>query len=222
MQTDHSKAIRGLSIATIAVAGLCVLACVIGFIALGMGGVALSSITPDIIDYYEYDGYGYDYWDGEDTIVFAGLMLAFGGVFIFFELVASAVALVAGIFGLRFFDKREKMNLLFGWSLAGAIASFLGGSIVTMVLLIIVCVFSYKDKQLATVRPVTVTTATSVPAYTAPTSPAASIAPAVQPATIQPAQPAVAQPTTAQPAQQPAPVEQAVAQPATPEEPKAE
>lgn len=242
MQTDHSNALRGLSIATIVVAGLCLLACVIGFIALGVGGAALSSVTPDMLGYYDhghgYDygygygyDYGYDYDDYEDFALLMGLVFGLGGVAIFFELAVSAVALIAGIFGLRYYDKREKMNMLFGWSLAGAIVSLLGGNIVSMVLLIIMCVFSYKDKQLSTGQPVvaapnavvsTVPAASATPAAAAPAS-AAPAAPATQPVVTTPAAPgpvaATTQPAAAEPAA--TTTESAAARPATSVEPAA-
>lgn len=214
MQNDHSNALRGLSIATIVVAGLCILACVIGFIALGVGGSALASLTPDMIDhYYDYDGYEYGYMmDDADMMAIMGLILGIGGFALFYELICSAVALIAGIFGLRFHDQREKMNMLFGWSLAGAIVSFLGGNIVCMVLLIIMTVFAYKDKQLATAQPVIAAPNASVStAPAAPTAPMVQSAPTAQPS-AQPATTGQAQPTA--PAAQPTASEQA-SQPAT-------
>ncbi len=212
MQNDHSNALRGLSIATIVVAGLSILVCVLGLIATAVGGAALGSLTPEMFDYYSDYGYYDEYGlDSADYLGLMGLVIGFGVAAIFFELAISIVALLAGIFALRYHAQREKLGMVFGWSLAGAIASLLGGNVVTMVLLIIMTVFAYKDKQLAAAQPLMAAPAT---AYTIPNAPTAQSAqtaqPVVQPtaATIQPTAQSTqsAQPTAAAqtPAAQPA------------------
>lgn len=207
MQTNHANALRGLSIAVVIIAGLAILACVIGFVFLGVGGSYLANVSPDMWEYYMYDGdyYDYDYYDldGSDMAAFMALMIGVGGFAIFWELILSVLGLIAGILGLRNYNNPSKLGQVFGWSLAGAIGALLSGNMVTMVLLIIMCVFAYKDKQLAAVQPVVI----AQPVVT--TAPVQPVQPAVQPV-AQPVQP-VAQPA--------APVAQSVApaQPVAPE-----
>lgn len=212
MQTNHANALRGLSIAVVIIAGLTILACVIGFVFLGVGGSYLANMSPDAWEYYMYDGdyydygYGYDYYgvDGSDMAAIMALLVGVGGIAIFWELALSIVGLIAGILGLRNYQNLGKLNLVFGWSLAGAIAAFLSGNIVTMVLLIIMCVFAHKDKQLGAAQPVVVgapvatVPVTAVPQSAQPAVPAQPVATpvaAAQPAT--PTAPEVAQPAAA-------------------------
>ena len=161
MQTNHASALRGLSIAVVILAGLTVLACLIGLIAVGVGGSALANMSPDMWEYYLYDGGSYDYEyygvDGSDMAAVMAMLVGIGGVALFVALALSAVGLIAGILGLRNYNVPAKLNLVFGWSLAGAICALCTGNMVTMVLLIIMCVFAYKDKQLAAMQPIVVT-----------------------------------------------------------------
>lgn len=160
MQTNHANAIRGLSIAVIIIAGLTILACIIGLVFLGVGGSYVANMSPDAWEYYLYDGdyYSYDYYgvDGSDMAAIMVMLIGLGGIALVCELALSVVALIAGILGLRNYNDPTKMNLVFGWSLAGAITALLSGNMVTMVLLIIMCVFAYKDKQLAAVQPIAI------------------------------------------------------------------
>lgn len=201
MQTNHANALRGLSIAVVIIAGLTILACVIGFVFLGVGGSYLANMSPDMWEYYLDDGdyydygYGYDYYgvDGSDMAAIMALLVGVGGIAIFWELALSVVGLIAGILGLRNYQNPGKLNLVFGWSLAGAIAALLSGNMVTMVLLIIMCVFAYKDKQLAAAQPIVM----AQPVVTAaPVQPGQPVQPVAAPVTDAPA-PAV----SAQPAQ---------------------
>ena len=211
MQSNHASALRGLSIAVVIIAGLSILACIIGAVFLGVGGSYVANMTPDMWEYYLYDGdyydysYGYDYYgfDGSDMAAVMALLIGFGGVALFWELALSVVGLIAGILGLRNYNNPSKLNLVFGWSLAGAIASFLCGSLVAAVLLVIMCVFAHKDKQLAGAQPVIMTQ---------PAMPSQPVAPA------QPVQPVAAAPVAAVPVTE-APV--AEAQPGQPTPPVA-
>lgn len=203
MQTNHASTLRGLSIAVVIISGLAILGCLIGFVFLGMGGSYLSSISPDMWEYYMYDGdyYGYEYYgvDGSEMSALMGMMVALGGVMLLVAILFTAVALVAGILGLRNYQNPAKLSLVFGWSVAGAITSLLTGNIVTMTLLIIMCVFAYKDKQMAMGQPMVV----AAPVQVQTAAPVVPVQP-VQPVAAQPAQPVATQPAT-------------VAQPAAPE-----
>lgn len=160
MQTNHASALRGLSIAVVIISGLAILACLICVVFVGAGGSYLANLSPEMWEYYLYDGdyYSYDYYgiDGSDMGALVALMVALGGVMMSVALVFTLPALIAGILGLRNYQNPAKMGLIFGWSLAGAICALLSGNMVTMVLLIIMCVFAYKDKQLASAQPVMV------------------------------------------------------------------
>lgn len=155
MQTNHANAIRGLSIATIVIAALGLLGCLVGAIALGIGGVAVADYGPAAFDAAYESGYytnGYDYeyaLTGQETADLMGLLIAFGGVAVGWVLLCHVVILVAGIMGLRNCNNPAKLQQVFGWGIGGAVASFLGGGFITMVLLIIVAVFASKDKELA-------------------------------------------------------------------------
>ena len=52
------------------------------------------------------------------------------------------VVLVAGIMGLQASARPEKLGTAFGWAIAGAALSLLGGNLITMALLIIAAVYS--------------------------------------------------------------------------------
>lgn len=192
MQVTHGNYLKGLSIAVIVLAGLCILGFLIGIFMLGIVGSAVSAIDPYYLDAYDYYDYYYDY-DYETAEAFAIASMV-GGVFCVLGMLCAAVTLVAGIIGLRGANDPSKLGMVFGWSVAGAVVSLLSCGIVSTVLLVIMAVFAYKDKNYYLMGG-------QQPAY-APVSqagvPAASAAPIPQPA----AQPVPA--PTAQP-QAPAP-----------------
>lgn len=59
----------------------------------------------------------------------------------------AAVSLVGGILGIRGSKRPQKLGIVFGWNIAGAICALLSGRMITMVLQIIVCVFAYREKN---------------------------------------------------------------------------
>lgn len=155
MQNDHSKAISGLSIAVIIIAALSLACCIIGWIFITMGGNLFNQVGPDYIEEYmrdegySYNGYhhGYGSPSTSDITSLINLAIMAGGAALIWEAAMCALSLVAGVMGMKYARNREKLGIVFGWSLAAAIGSLLSGRIVTMVLQIIVTVFAYKDKN---------------------------------------------------------------------------
>lgn len=160
MQTNHAKIIRGLSIATVVLSAIAIAGCVIGLFALGAGGIAANEYGLDAVHYSQnhVDGSFATHWDdgyhhgsyalSDDELM--GLLnfgLIIGAVAIVWELLCAAVSLVAGIMGIRGANVKARLGGVFGWSIAGAVAAFLSGRIVTCVLLIIAAVYASKDKN---------------------------------------------------------------------------
>lgn len=190
MQTlnQHEKAIRYLGIAVVATSALALLGIIIGFIFIGVGHAAWNAYGPDIIQQgYEYGrghhGSGY-YGDlsVNEAMGLAGLGIGLGYVALGWELITAVVSLVAGILAIRGAADRTKLGGVFGWGIAGAIAAFLGGRLITCVLMIIVAVLAHKDKN----APAYPQAAYGAPAagWSQPTAPAAGgyAAPAAAPA----------------------------------------
>lgn len=155
MQTlnQHEKAIRYLGIAVVATSALALLGIIIGFIFVGVGHAAWNAYGPDIIQQgYEYGrghhGSGY-YGDlsVNEAMGLAGLGIGLGYAALGWEFVTAIVSLIAGILAIRGAADRAKLGGVFGWGIAGAIAAFLGGRLITCVLMIIVAVLAYKDKN---------------------------------------------------------------------------
>ena len=151
MKNAHAGAIKGMSIAVIVLAALGIIGAILIMVFSGLlsavvldGGYGLMN---DLT--YEYgalDGSYYDYFD-EDAFFVSMLMMLVGGGLSIWVLVCCVVTLIAGIFGVLHAANPAKLGLVMGWAIAGAILSFLGGSIVTVVLLIIVAVFANADKR---------------------------------------------------------------------------
>jgi len=180
MQTlnQHEKAIRYLGIAVVATSALALLGIIIGFIFIGVGHAAWNAYGPDIIQQgYEYGrghhGSGY-YGDlsVNEAMGLAGLGIGLGYVALGWELITAVVSLVAGILAIRGAADRTKLGGVFGWGIAGAIAAFLGGRLITCVLMIIVAVLAHKDKN----APAYPQAAYGAPAagWSQPTAPAAA------------------------------------------------
>ena len=158
MSNSNAKAIKGLSIAVLVFSALTIVAALIGIVALAIGGAAL----PSIIDhgyylYYNdpsfYEGleelreYGITTTDAYNLAMFAiGITIAL----VVWLLLCSAVTLVASILGIRNAAKPEKLASAFGWSIAGAIAAFLSGRMITTVLLVIMAVLIGKARSAQT------------------------------------------------------------------------
>ena len=191
MNTNHAKAIKGMSIANIVLAALGILGMLIAWAGLGVGGAAIS-------------GSGYDYFYTEDGLYFTtddvSALLGMLGFLVFLVIVCAVLILVAGILGVRGAAKPEKLRGIMIWNIVAAVVSLLSCCWVSLVLCIIVAVFANKDRALY---------AAPAPAapygYAPAAAPVAPVAPQqpVQPAAAAPQQPAA--PAAAAPAAQPAP-----------------
>lgn len=193
MQTinQHEKAIRYLGIAVVVISALAILGTIIGFIFMAVGQAAWNAYGPDLIQQgLEYDygrghhGSGY-YGDlsSSDVMGLMGLTMGIGYVALGWELVTAVVSLIAGILAIRGAADRSKLGGVFGWGIGGAVAAFLGGRLVTCVLLVIAAVFANKDKNAPAWPEAGYGYAAPAPGYGQPVPPAA-------PAWGQPAAPA--------------------------------
>lgn len=204
MQTNHANAIKGLSIATIVLAALGILGAVITVAVANVMGTMLLEMGPDMVasGYASGSTHGLDYeynMSDEQAIAMVSMLTSIvgGGVGIWM-LICNVVILVAGIMGLRGYNKPEKLGNVFIWAIVGAVLSFLGGGIITMVLLIIVAVFANKDKKLyAGMASAGAGMPSAAPVAAAPVAPVAQpvAQPVVQPGAQPVAQP-IAQPST--------------------------
>lgn len=185
MNTNHAKAIKGMSIANIVLSALGILGVLVTWMGLGAGGAAVS-------------GSGYDYFYTDDGYVIEtsdlNAILGVLSILVFWVFVCLVLVLVAGIMGVRGANKPEKLKGVMTWNIVGAVAAFLGAGWISLVLCIIVAVFANKDKQALAAAPY------AAPAYApVPTAPA------------QPQQPVAPQVPTAPLASDPAPVTPAAA-----------
>lgn len=152
MKNAHAGAIKGMSIAIIVLAALGIIGAILIMVFSGLlsavvldGGYGLMNDLT--YEYGSLDGTYYDYLDPEDALFVSILMMLVGGGLSIWVLVCCVVTLIAGIFGVLHAANPAKLGLVMGWAIAGAILSFLGGSIVTVVLLVIVAVFANSDKR---------------------------------------------------------------------------
>lgn len=160
MQTSHARTIRGLSIAVVILSILSILGLIFSLAFIGVGGAALGSeevrgaasyslsMDPDSAYTMEQLGITED-----DAFGMLGFLLGLGAVYVFWGIICSIVTLIAGIIGMRNYDKTDKLGKVFGWSIAGAVMAFLYGNIITLVLLIISAVCASKDRKASTAIP---------------------------------------------------------------------
>lgn len=160
MQTSHARTIRGLSIAVVILSILSILGLIFSLAFIGVGGAALGSeevrgaasyslsMDPDSAYTMEQLGITED-----DAFGMLGFLLGLGAVYVFWGIICSIVTLIAGIIGMRNYDKTDKLGKVFGWSIAGAVMAFLYGNIITLVLLIIAAVCASKDRKASTAIP---------------------------------------------------------------------
>lgn len=228
MQRNHAKAIKGMSIACVALSGAVILLCLIGMAVMSaLGPLLLESMTDSYYDYDYYDFYssyqqtglegmlaaasgGFGdfsqasyYGDFYDDYYSYQLAVTILNIMLGFMILGEAVVLVAGIMVLRNYDKPEKLGLVFGWSIGGAVVGFLCTGIIQAVLFIIIAVFANSDKKLYKAGMYYAGAAPA--AYAAAQAAGQPVAPMpVQPAqTMQAAQPAATQPVAQPVAQQP-------------------
>ena len=140
MNTSHAKAIKGMSIANIVLASLGIIGILIAWAMLGVGGAAIND-----------SGYDYFYTDEGYIIEMSDINMILGllGGFIFWGFACLVLVLIAGIMGVRGANKPEKLKSVMVWNIVGAVASFFGAGIISLVLCIVVAVFANKDKNAA-------------------------------------------------------------------------
>ncbi len=185
MNTNHAKAIKGMSIANIVLAALGLLGVLAIWAMLGAGGAAIDGSGYDY--FYTDDGY---YIEASDVTAILGML---GGL-VGFLFVGCVLVLVAGIIGVRGAAAPEKLKGVMVWNIVGAVAALITGSWISLVLCIIVAVFANKDKKLYG--------APAAPAYApygaAPVAPAAAPQqPYTAPAPVTPTVPVAAEAVTA-------------------------
>lgn len=194
MNTNHAKAIKGMSIANIVLAALGIFGMLIAWAGLGVGGAAVSGSGYD----YFYTDSGY-YFTTDDVSALFGML----GFLVFFVLICAALILVAGILGVRGAAKPEKLRGVMIWNIVAAVASLISGCWVSLVLCIIVAVFANKDRtQYAAPAPAAPygyapTAAPTAPVVPQQPAPVASVAP--QQPVAAPAAPVAAQQPAAAP-----------------------
>lgn len=165
MQKTRAKTIKGLSIANIILSGLYIVCFLIGIIVFSalveyaepiMDSIVSSSMSEsydpwtyslhhNIPDYNSYDSSIYDYEYGVELLALTFKSLAF---LMAAGLVMQAVSLAGAIIMLINSDKPQKLGMVFGWGIAGAIIAFLSGGVVQTVLFVLGTIFAYKDRQL--------------------------------------------------------------------------
>ena len=186
MNTNHAKAIKGMSIANIVLAALGIFGMLIAWAGLGVGGAAIS-------------GSGYDYFDTDDGLYFTtddvSVLLGMLGFLVFLVIVCAVLILIAGILGVRGAAKPDKLRGIMIWNIVAAVVSLLSCCWVSLVLCIIVAVFANKDRALYAAAPAPAAPYGYAPAA-APVAPVAPQQP-VQAAPVAPQQPATPAPVAA-------------------------
>ena len=179
MNTNHAKAIKGMSIANIVLAALGIFGMLIAWAGLGVGGAAIS-------------GSGYDYFYTDDGLYFTtddvSVLLGMLGFLVFLVIVCAVLILIAGILGVRGAAKPDKLRGIMIWNIVAAVVSLLSCCWVSLVLCIIVAVFANKDRALYAAAPAPAAPYGYAPAA-APVAPVAPQQP-VQAAPVAPQQPA--------------------------------
>lgn len=160
MQPSHAKTIRGLGIAVVVLSALSILGFLLSLAFVGVGGAALNDpsirdaassaiyVDPESARAMEELGMTTD-----DAFGLMGILLGLGAAYIVWGIICSIITLIAGIICMKNSADTDKLGKVFGWSLAGAILSFLYGNLITMVLLIVAAVFASKDRKAATAIP---------------------------------------------------------------------
>ena len=162
MNSSDPKLIRGFGIANIVLSALSILLFILLGVLMGVMGSALTdpslsgeisrSLQHDPEFMYEMDElYAYGYTSADVNAIMDITALMFGGLGVMIAICAllSVVSLIAGIMAVRYYKNPEKMGLLFGWSLAGAICALICGRIISVVLLVLQTICAHKQRQIA-------------------------------------------------------------------------
>lgn len=152
MKNEHAGAIKGLSIAVVVLSAIGIIGAILIMVFSGLLSAVLLENGPEIAYHLEFNDNGTitgggTAFDSEDAFFLSMLMMLVGGGVAIWSLICCIVALIAGIFGIMHAANPPKLGFVMGWAIAGAVTSFLGAGLITMVLLIIVAVFANADKR---------------------------------------------------------------------------
>lgn len=144
MQNQDARTVRGLSIASVILAGIGV--ALWGIIALGV------LVGGGLFGLFGFAACSSGAACG--TAAEAGIAAGVLGVsfFIFFIMLAfglglAAICLIAGIKGMKNFNNPNAYDNLFAWSIGAAVASFVTGGVVSTVLFVITAAFLSRMRQ---------------------------------------------------------------------------
>ena len=150
MPNSDARIVRGLSIAVLVLSILAILGALLTTAFLALGGAAITdpsfsgTLASEINSDPELNSYGIN---SGDVIGLTAVTLLAMGIFVGWLILCSVVSLIAGILGMRNYGNVDKLGAAFGWAIAGAVFSFLCGNIITMILLIISCVYINKVRK---------------------------------------------------------------------------
>lgn len=147
MPNPDARLVRGLSIAVIVLSALALAGCLLLLVVLGIGGIVLSDPGSSFIVAHNDPGFVEEFssnYDAGTAAVLTAIGLGFASIGVIWLIICHSVVLVAGIMGLRASTRPEKLDAAFGWTIAGAALSLLGGNLITMALLIIAAVYLNK------------------------------------------------------------------------------
>ena len=88
-----------------------------------------------------------DYSVGEISTAVSGIILVVIWILVVLDILGCAVTIVAAVLAMRNASNPAKLSGAFVWSIVGAVIALLGCRIITMVLLIINCVYIHKVRS---------------------------------------------------------------------------
>lgn len=154
MRESDMRVLKGVSIANIVIAALAIV--VYGFLLFGVavgGSVATDpSVISEVMNDPEmsitFESEGYELTQ-EDVSGAMAIVIGLLGAFVGWLFICSILCLVAAIMALRGGRNAEKLGSAFGWSIAGAVLSFLGGalSIISTILFVVGAVYANRAKR---------------------------------------------------------------------------
>ncbi|MGN0077923.1 MAG: hypothetical protein ACI36V_03960 [Coriobacteriales bacterium] len=123
---------------------------------------------------------------GEIGTAVSGIIMLLIWIFVVLDIIGCAVTIVAAVLAMRNCDNPNKLSGAFVWSIVGAVIALLGCRIITMVLLIINCIYIHKVRAFRTLPAAAAAAAQEnpVPPFASAAEPAAAPQP---PAAEQPA-----------------------------------
>lgn len=154
MRESDLRVLKGVSIANIVIAALALASYLVAAIVLALGGSVVND--PELIAYLANDPsfsttINGEHYDLSQSDVSGIMALVFGllGAFVGWLAICSVVCLIAGILGLRASNRPDKLGAAFGWSVAGAVLSFLGGAlpVVSTILFVVAAVYASRAKR---------------------------------------------------------------------------